>query len=66
MAMWLLPLAALVVAAVIVLRALLGRGSGWGEPRTRADQALRILEDRYARGEIDQEEFEERRRTLVP
>ena len=66
MVVWLLLLAALVVAAVIVLRVLWGRGSGSGGPRTRADQALRILEERYARGEIDREEFEERRRTLTP
>ena len=26
--------------------------------------ALRILEDRYARGEIDRDEFDERRQTL--
>jgi len=30
----------------------------------RKAQALRILEQRYARGEIGREEFEERRRTL--
>jgi putative membrane protein len=66
MFVWLLVLGALVVAAVIVLRALWGRGSGSGGSWTRVDQALRILEERYARGEIDREEFEERRRTLVP
>lgn len=67
MVVWLLLLAASVVAAVLVFRALWGRGRGWGEPRTRDEgHALQILEERYARGEIDNEEFEERRRTLHP
>lgn len=34
-------------------------------PVTREhNRALEILEDRYARGEIEQDEFEQRRRTL--
>lgn len=30
-----------------------------------AAQALQILEERYARGEIDQEDYEQRRRVLL-
>jgi putative membrane protein len=30
-----------------------------------ATQALQILEERYARGEIDQEDYEQRRRVLL-
>lgn len=38
-------------------------------PRDRgndAPSAMRILEERFARGEIDRDEFEERRRILDP
>jgi putative membrane protein len=51
---------ALVIAAVVIgLRWLLGQG---GPPRR--DEALEILRQRYARGEIDRQEFEARRRDL--
>jgi len=35
-----------------------------GPPRRRGSRAAEILMERYARGEIDQAEFEERRRIL--
>lgn len=38
-----------------------GRGER-GEPRSGA---MAVLEERYARGEIDRDEFEERRATLL-
>lgn len=37
---------------------------GEGAPGTREDSAEEILRQRFARGEIDAEEYEERRRTL--
>lgn len=55
---WILFLAALVVGIVFLVRATTDRG---GQSRS---SALGILEDRFARGEIDRDEFEERRRTL--
>jgi len=33
-------------------------------PRTEATDAMETLEDRYARGDIDEDEFERRARTL--
>ena len=56
------PLAILlIVVAVVLLARLLAGGSTSGR---KADGALDALRERYARGEIDREEFEERRRTL--
>ena len=46
---------------VILLLVSLVRGRGGGPSRS---SALRVLEERYARGEIDREEFVERRRVL--
>lgn len=53
-----------VVAIVLIVRWLGGhghdaRGGGQGE-----DMALAVLRERFARGEIDAEEFEARRRVL--
>lgn len=58
---WVLFLAVLVVGVVYLVRALSDRDAGSGRS---ASSALQILEERFARGEIDREEFEERRRTL--
>lgn len=60
--------AALVAAGVyLAVRAVRGGDgrdtTGLGRVR-RSAGALSILEERYARGEIDHDEFEERRRTL--
>jgi len=55
--------AAIVVVVVLVVRWLGGAGHGTAHhppPKTPLD----ILKERFARGEIDKEEFEERRRVL--
>lgn len=55
-----------IVAAVVVL---LVRWLGGGNPLHRQgpsqDSALDILKERYARGEIDEQEYQERRRVLA-
>lgn len=53
-------IAAIAIAVVLVVRAL-----GGGHARRRdGPSALDILDDRFARGEIDREEYEERKRVL--
>ena len=55
-------LAVLVVGMVFQIRALGDRGgSGSGGS---ASSARQVLEERFARGKIDRDEFEERRKTL--
>ncbi|MEV6873124.1 SHOCT domain-containing protein [Amycolatopsis sp. NPDC051128] len=53
-----LVLAALVAIAVVLVR----RGP---QPPGPGDTARRILDERFARGEIDQEEYERRRDALT-
>ena len=53
-----IPLALLIVAIVALVR-WMGGGSGNGGGRVRS--ARDILDERYARGEIDREEYERRR-----
>ena len=60
--MMLLFIAAVVVLVVLAVRWL--GGTGGAAPRASQSRALEILKERFARGEIDKEEFEERRRAL--
>jgi putative membrane protein len=58
---WLLVIAVLVGGVWVLVRAINDRG----QPPTRGSRtALQILEERFARGDIEREEFEERRRAL--
>jgi putative membrane protein len=59
-----LVLLGLVVLGVVLLVRALAPGKGSERQTATRPEALRILEERYARGEIDEREFEERRRTL--
>lgn len=52
------------VAVVVLLVRWLGGGRAMGSAAA-GKTALDILEERYARGEIDKDEFEERRRVLT-
>jgi putative membrane protein len=60
--LFLVVVAVIVIASILVTRSLLKRGEG--VLSSRRDAALDILKERYARGEIDRDEYEERRTTL--
>jgi putative membrane protein len=55
---WLLVIVVIVAAVKAMMAGNAPRGGRW------KDSALSILEKRYARGEIDQEEYQEKRREL--
>jgi len=52
----------IVLGIVVLVKWLVG---GKGDSRTGGDRALDILRERYARGEIDKDEFDTRRRDLA-
>lgn len=55
--------AAIIIAVVLAIRWLLRAGTH-AASGAHKDSALDILKERYARGEIDREEFEQKRRDL--
>lgn len=56
---WVVVLGLLIVFAVVLIRRLNGRPGGG-----RGTSALEMLEARYARGEIDRDEFLQRKKDL--
>ena len=54
---------ALLIAAVVIIARLLGGDRTDGGSKS-TDRAVEILRERFARGEITKEEFDEARRTL--
>jgi putative membrane protein len=58
-------LAVVIAVAVVLVRWLAGPWHGAPPPQTQQGRTpLDILKERFARGEIDKDEFEERRRVL--
>ena len=57
-------LVALIVALVVLIVRRLGGAGGGATQAAKPKAAQDILEERFARGEIDQEEFETRRQML--
>lgn len=51
-----------ILGIVILVKWIAGSSSGPGQPPAKT--ALDILKERYARGEIDKQEFEEKKRDL--
>ena len=51
----------LLVVVVFIIKAVTGGNSGSSASPRRKDSPLDILKERYARGEIDEEEFNRRR-----
>lgn len=63
---WMMPFWIIVIVAVIFLiKWLAERGKSEGEVSPRQESPLDILKKRYARGEIDKEEFEQKKRDLT-
>jgi putative membrane protein len=60
MAMMFLFWALVIVGLIVGIRWLLGQGKA-----TRSDSALETLRQRYARGEINKEEFESKKKDLL-
>lgn len=62
MILWIALIVAVVVLIVRWLGGTAGAGAGGGAARSKT--AIDILEERFARGEIDKDEFEQRRQAL--
>lgn len=54
-----------IVLIVVVVWGISAATGGARQPPRRDKSALEILEERYARGEIDKKEFEERKSDLL-
>ncbi|MFW6102159.1 MAG: SHOCT domain-containing protein [Chloroflexota bacterium] len=66
--MWLMPVFWIVFLGLIiwaVVAAVRGSSGSRGSDFSKADSALELLKRRYARGEIDKQEYEEKKKELV-
>ncbi len=54
-----------VVAVIFLIKWLVERGKTGGGESEKQERSLDILKKRYARGEIDRKEFEQKRRDLT-
>lgn len=66
--MWLMPVSGIVFLGLIIwaiVAAVRSSRESKGSDSIRADSALEVLKKRYARGEINKEEYEEKKKDLV-
>lgn len=63
--MMILVLAAVIAVVVLLVRAFTSGGHAAPPTRSSGRSALDILDERYARGEIDQEEYQQRKKDLA-
>ncbi len=66
--MWLMPVFWIVFLGLIiwaVVAAVRGSSESRSSDSSKADSALELLKKRYARGEIDKDEYEEKKKDLV-
>ncbi len=67
---WILLILGVILLSILLVRALSGgidntsRGSESRQPSERGRGAREILDERYARGELNTDEYNERRRSL--
>ena len=61
--MWIFPLLFLVVF-LFFMRGMFGQGSGGSNNSPRPESAREILDKRFARGEINKQEYEEMKKVL--
>lgn len=54
----------IIVGIVALIRWLMTQSHGSNQPRNHEKPPLEILKERYARGEIDKKEFEEKKKDL--
>jgi putative membrane protein len=62
--LWMILWWAVVVALVVLVVRWITQSSGTGSTGGRPSDALDILDERFARGEISEEEYRERKRVL--
>ena len=62
--MWIIPLIFLIVF-LFFMRGIFGQGGGTGQsPGSKPESAREILDKRFAKGEINKEEYEEMKQAL--
>jgi putative membrane protein len=66
--MWLMPVFGIVFLGLIIwaiVASVRSSGESKGSDSSKADSALEVLKKRYARGEINKEEYEEKKKGLT-